>query len=65
MAETATWPRNVGPMLAAKRAKDEAAKTAKAVGALVELGWTRSVTAEGLTLTEPRREDSVKPSRNG
>lgn len=65
MGTAATWPRNVAPMLAAKKAKDDAGKTAKAIDQLVELGWVRSITEHGLTLTEPRRDGAVKTNANG
>jgi hypothetical protein len=40
-------------MQAGNRRRWDRAKTEKAITALVELGWTRSVTEHGLTLTAP------------
>lgn len=59
-----THVRNTAPMLAARRRQIAQQKASKAIAQLVELGWKRSITADGLTLTEPPQEDSVKPLRN-
>jgi hypothetical protein len=56
--------RNMVPAWEANRRRWDQVKTQKAIDQLVELGWRRSITADGLTLTEPPQEDSVKPSRN-
>lgn len=59
-----THTRNVTAMHQANRRRWDREKALKAVQFLVEQGWVRSITADGLTLTEPRQEDSVKPSDN-
>jgi hypothetical protein len=47
-------------MLAKRRALADAANEANAIQALLRLGWDRSITERGLTLTEPPKADPVK-----
>lgn len=52
--------RDLAPMQEGNRRRWDRLKADKAITTLVELGWTRSITADGLTLTEPPTADPVK-----
>jgi hypothetical protein len=54
-----TQVRDLAPLQAGNRRRWDAAKAAKAINALIELGWVRSITEHGLTLTEPPKGRSV------
>jgi len=51
-------------MQAGNRRRWDRVKVEKAVETLVELGWVRSITEHGLTLTEPPRPTTVKADTN-
>jgi Mn-dependent DtxR family transcriptional regulator len=62
--KTSQQTRNTGPMIEARRRQIAQQKVAKAIAQLVALGWVRSITEHGLTLTEPLPAEAVKTDTN-
>jgi hypothetical protein len=62
--KTSQQVRNTAPMIAARKRQIAQQKVDKAVAQLVALGWVRSITEHGLTLTEPLPVDVVKTNAN-
>lgn len=58
MADTRV--RDLTPMQEGNRRRWDRAKADKAIAQLVALGWQRSITVDGLTLTEPAQAAAVK-----